>query len=725
MKKNYIDIINVISLRGPNIWTYRPVLEAWVDIGDLEDSPSNTIPGFYERLSAWLPGLVEHRCSIGERGGFLQRLREGTWPGHILEHVMIELQTMAGMPIGFGRARETGQRGVYKVVVSSHHEQISRHALHAARDLVMAAIEGKPFDVAPVVESLRKMTDIYCLGPSTACIVDAAVERGIPTTRLNDGNLVQLGYGMRQHRIWTAETDSTRAIAESIACDKDLAKSLLRACGVPVPEGYPAASPEQAWELALEIGLPVVVKPSDGNRGRGVSTNLTTREAVEAAWGVASMKGSSVLVEHFVTGDEHRLLVVGGKLVAAARGQAAVITGDGISTVAQLIDNQLNTDPLRGDTEDFPLDIVRLEEAPAAVLELRRQGYEAASVPPKGKQLTVLRHGNVAFDVTDQVHPRVAELATLAARVVGLDVAGIDMVAEDISRPLEEQNGALVEINAGPGLVMHLKPSNAPPRPVGRAIVDNLFAAHESGRIPLVGICGSHGRTLAARLVARMLHLQGTRTGLACGDGLYLNERRIAGGDCAHWKGARRVLVNRAVQAAVLENGARTILAEGLAYDRCQVGVVTNIDPADRVPDFYVEQPEQIVNVIRTQVDLVLPDGVAVLNAADARVAELAPLCDGEVMFFAATPDAPPLGGHLERQGRAVLVRDGRVVLATGAEEAPLFGLATLPAAVGTTALESVLAAIGAAWALGLPAELIRAGIETCGNIGTPAAVAA
>ncbi|QDZ27825.1 cyanophycin synthetase [Noviherbaspirillum sp. UKPF54] len=718
MNKRYIDIINVISLRGPNIWTYRPVLEAWVDIGDLEDAPSNTIPGFYERLNAWLPGLIEHRCGIGERGGFLLRLKEGTWPGHILEHVTIELQNLAGMQTGFGKARQTSKRGVYKVAVRSRNEQVSRTALFAARDLVMAAIDDQPFDVAAVVEKLRDMVDSLCLGPSTACIVDAAADRRIPSMRLNDGNLVQLGYGSRQRRIWTAETDKTPAIAESISSDKDLTKRLLSSCGVPVPEGRAVDGPDDAWEAANDIGLPVVVKPSDGNHGRGVSTNLTTREDIEAAYKLAIDEGSEVLVERFVPGDEHRLLVVGGRVVAAAKGETAWVTGDGASTVAQLIDSQINTDPRRGLTEEFPLNLVLLEEDPAVRLELTRQGYSPESVPEQGKQVLIQRNGNVAFDITERIHPRVAAVAALAARVVGLDIAGVDLVAEDIGRPLDEQRGAIVEVNAGPGLLMHLKPASGEPRPVGRAIVDHLFGDQESGRIPVVGVAGSHGTTLVARLVGRLLHLHGKYVGVACGDGLYVNERRIEKGDCANWQSGNRILMNRAVEAGVFENGCRAILAEGLAYDRCVVGVVTGIDPDALLPDFYIDDAEKLVNVIRTQVDVVLPDGVAVLNAGDERVAELASLCDGDVLFFGQHPDLPRLQAHRQQDGRAVYLRDGQLIMAVGTEESALCRMADIPMAAGDAErhLEAILAAVGAAWALGLPADLIRTGLETFDN---------
>ncbi|TAL52981.1 cyanophycin synthetase [Pandoraea sp.] len=714
MPKKDIDILDVKSLRGPNIWTYRPVLEAWVDIGELEDFPSNTIPGFYERLSTWLPTLIEHRCSIGERGGFLQRLREGTWPGHILEHVTLELQNLAGMPGGFGKARETSTRGVYKVIVRAWHEEVTRAALYAARDLVMAAIEDRSYDVDAAVTRLRDMTDSLCLGPSTACIVDAADDRDIPAIRLNEGNLVQLGYGARQRRIWTAETDRTSAIAESISRDKDLTKRLLSACGVPVPEGRLVESAEDAWDAAEDIGVPVVVKPCDANHGRGVFTNLRTRAEIEAAFAVAEEEGSGVLVERFVPGNEHRLLVVGRRVVAAARGEPVSVIGDGRSTIRELIEQQINTDPRRGSLEDSPLNPVRLDSA--ARLEIARQGFEGDSVPPAGQSVLIQRNGNVAIDVTEQVHPSVAAHVALAARVVGLDIAGVDLVAEDISQPLEGQRGAIVEVNAGPGLLMHLKPAEGKPRPVGQAIIQHLFPPGDSGRIPVVGITGTRGKTLVARLVARLLQLNGQRVGLACSDGLFLGRRQIQQGNAAHWQGARKVLLNRAVEAAVCENGSRSILGEGLAYDRCQVGVITNLDPDAPLPEYSIHEPEQMANVLRTQVDVVLPDGVAVLNADDARVAEMASLCDGEVIFFSLVPASPTLAAHRAIGGRCVFARDGYLIMARGQDEMPLVELASVPVArPGQPRLqvENVLAAVGAAWALDVPAGLLRTGIET------------
>lgn len=724
MKTKNIEFLRVTYLAGPNIWTYRPALEAWVDIGAFEEFPSNTLPGFVDRLIAWLPGLAVHRCGIGEPGGFVLRLRDGTWMGHILEHVTLELQNLVGMRTGFGKARGTSQHALYKVVVRSRDEKTSRACLNTARALLLAAVEDQPFDLAAQLNPLRELAESQLLGPSTACIVDGATERRIPSIRLSDGNLVQLGHGARSHRIWTAETDRTSAIAEGICSDKDLTKSLLSACGIPVPEGRPVDSPEDAWEAAQDIGLPVVVKPADANHGRGVYVDLSTEEDVKTSYTRALRHSNHIIVEAFIRGNEHRLLVVGNKVVAAARGESAWVTGDGSATIAMLIEQQINSDPRRGTDEDSPLNIVTLEDDSANAYDLARRGFTLDSVPAAGQQVLIQRNGNVAFDVTDKVHPCVAAMATLAARVVGLDIAGIDLVAEDISQPLRtqpgaatgNQRGAIVEINAGPGLLMHLKPAVGEPQPVGRAIVDHLFGENENGRIPIVGVTGSKGKTTVSRLVGRMLKLTGKHVGLACGDGLFFDRRLTKVGHCGNWESAHRVLLTRSVEAAVFENGRRTILSEGLAYDRCSVGVVTNIDADDLDAEFHIDSSEQLLNIFRTQVDLVLDDGAAVLNATNARTVELASLCDGEIIYFSHDPDAPVLGEHLFNGGRAVLQRDGRIVLAVGAESTILTELSLVPMVANAAPVfqtENVLAAVAAAWALGISQQLIRAVIET------------
>jgi len=714
MSKRDIEFLKIVSLRGPNMWTYRPVLEAWINIHGLEDANSSTIPGFYERLSAWLPSLEDHRCSYGERGGFLRRVKEGTWPGHILEHVTLELQNLAGLPGGFGKARGTNHRGIYKVVIRAWQEDVTRAALHAARDLILAAMEDRPFDVTATIEHLTDMADSLCLGPSTACIVDAATERGIPTIRLlPGGNLVQIGYGASMRRIWTAETDRTSAIAETISRDKDLTKTLLSSCGVPVPEGREVDSPEDAWEAALDIGLPVCVKPIDGNHGRGVFIDVKTKEEVEMAYSVAVNEGSGVLVERSIPGTEHRLLIVGGKLAAATRGDVVYVEGDGKSTVKELIGSQINSDPRRGPTELHPLSEILIDSI--VTMELARQGFTAESIPPAGKKILIQRTDSHAFDVTDDVHPDNAALAALAARIIGLDIAGIDLVVENISSPLFEQHGAIVEVNAGPGLLMHLKPAVGQPRPVGRAIVDYLFPESETGRIPIVGISGSRGKTSVARCLGHLVRLSGKFVGLASTDGLFLNRRHVQKTDAANWTAARRLLLNRSVETAILENGIRAILGEGLAYDRCQVGVVTNLDPEEKYPDFSIEDTDDLYKVLRTQVDVVLKTGTSVLNAADPKLVEMANLSDGEVIFFARDAESPVIIEHCARGGRAAVVKQGEIILVAGNVETRLARLTEIPSVqLGNEPfrIDNVLAALAAGWALKMPLGLLIAGIK-------------
>lgn len=712
-KKNDIQFLRTSYLRGPNIWTYRPVIEAWLDIGELEDYPSNLLPGFTERLTAWLPGLVEHHCGVGYRGGFLERLRDGTWAGHILEHVVLEIQNLAGMKTGFGKTRSTGEHGIYKMAFRTRDETVGRAALDVAHRLLMAAINDEPFDLAASVARLTDMVDRHCLGPSTAHIVDAATDRRIPSIRLTDGNLVQLGYGAAQRRIWTAETDRTSAIAEGIASDKDMTKNLLASCGVPVPEGAIARSPDEAWEEAQDIGLPVVVKPVDANHGRGVSLNLMTELEVKAAYTIASNEGDSrsVLVERYITGNEHRLLVVGRKVVAAARGESVWVTGDGRRNVAELCDSQINIDPRRGESEEFPLSPVKPRESEENQLQLQRQGLTPDSVPQEGQKVLIQLNGNVADDVTDLVHPDVAHAAALAARIVGLDIAGIDLVCEDVSRPLEEQRGAIIEVNASPGLLAHMKPASGTPRNVGKDIVDHLFAQEESGRIPVVGVTGSKGCSLITRLIGCLVNIAGKEVGVANGEGLYLNARAISNRDSTGVEAAQRILINRNVQTAVFESNARSILQDGLPYDRCTVGVVTDMDGIEDVAEFHIRDDDAMRNVIRSQVDVILPSGVAVLNAANERVAELAELSDGGVIYYAMDEHTPAMAAHRAAGKQVVFARDGRIVLAEGETETTLVALSTMkPSTVKYP--ENVLAAVAAAWALGVSSDLICGGLR-------------
>jgi cyanophycin synthetase len=691
-------------LGGPNCWTYRSAMEVWLDLGTLEQHPSNAIPGFTDRLLTLLPGLEAHKCGVGEHGGFIERLRDGTWMGHVLEHCVIELLNLAGMPTGFGQTRSTSKPGVYRMVFRARNRATGESALQHGHALLQAVLDEQAFDVPAAVAAVREVVENSWLGPSTAAIVAAATARGIPHLRLNDGNLVQLGQGAKQHRIWTAETDRTGAIAEAIARDKDLTKQLLKAVGVPVPEGQVVAGPAEAWEAAQDIGLPVVVKPGDGNHGRGVTLDLSEREHIEAAWAVADRHGSEVLVESYIPGLEHRLLVVAGKVVAAARGETAWITGDGVHSVQALVDQQINSDPRRGSTEDHPLTRLGLEDA-GIVSDLVRQGLTADAVPEAGRRVLIQRNGNVSIDCTDEVHPEVAYQVGLAARTLGLDIAGVDLVAEDIARPLHEQGAAVVEVNAGPGLLMHLKPAEGQPRPVGEAIVNALFDPQVpgAGRIPLVGIAGTRRTALVARATAFLLGLAGGPVGLACSEGIWIGSRRSEAAGRDYWEQCQRMLMNRDIQGLVVETTPALILDRGLPYDRCLVGVVTDLDGWEGLVAHDIHGEQDMPRVLRTQVDVVLEAGACVLPADDAAVAELARFCDGDCVWFGsgAIPEGAPGSRIVRWAGDAVsLVLDGSVVAEAR------------PTSLSDEDALALCAAGAVAWATGLAPDLIAAGLE-------------
>lgn len=654
-----IQLLRTTYLRGPSVWTYRPVLEVWLDLGELEDYPSNKIDGFTERLTAWLPGLVEHHCGVGHRGGFIERLQEGTWCGHVMEHTIIELLNMAGMPAEFGQTRSVSQRGVYRMVFRCPEESVAHVALNQGHALIMAAINNQPFDVQAAVEAIKAEIENRYLGPSTASIVNAAAVRRIPFIRLNDGNLVQLGYGAAQRRVWSTETDKTSAIGFGIAEDKDLSKQLLKACGVPVPEWELVKSADDAWEEADYMGLPVTVKPYNSNKGEGVSVNLNSEAEVRAAYDEARKLTRYVMVERFVPGHVHRLLVVGGKVVAASRGE-----------------------------------------------------YPNGQHDPRAKVVTV--------DCTDDVHPEVAYMAALSAKVVGLDIAGVDLVCQDISKPLEAQGGAILEVNGGPGLLMHLKPSVGVARPVGQAIVEHLFPSEDgdseglAARIPVVGIAGTRHNAFIARLVGWLLQLSGKRTGVASSEGTFLEGRLTQKGDNTNWHAAHRLLVNHLAEAAVIQTSARSILEEGLAYDRCQVGVVTDMDGYEALANHDIHEAEQMTRVLRTQIDVVLTRGAGVLNADDAQTADLARLCDGQVLFYSLDASNATVAAHREAGGRAVLLKGEEVVLVQDSTERVLGTLTALRPVNGFEPDHAaLLAAVATAWALDITPELIAAGIKT------------
>ena len=711
-----LDIREIHVLRGPNIWANYPVLEAWVDLGELREASSEEIPGFNDRLKSWLPGMIEHRCSVGERGGFFQRLDRGTYPAHILEHVTLELQTQAGHPLGYGKARGTCVDGLYKVIVRYLDESVAEACLRSARELLLAAYRGEAFDVAGEIEKLKDVVDSNALGPSTKSMVDAAKSRGIPWRRLQEGrSLIQFGHGVKQRRIWTAETDRTGAIAEYIAQDKDLTRAMLKQAGVPVPEGRAVTDVDDAWEAANDVGLPAVVKPRDANHGRGVFIGVGTREQLDEIYPHAAKYGDGVIVEKYIPGVDHRLLVVGCHVVAANRGEPAIIVGDGKQTVHQLIEFQINSDPRRGAHDNCPwAKIDTIDWDPTMMADLQSQGHGIETIPRKGERVLISRFANPSVDVTDEVHHSVREHVVVAAKVAGLDICGVDLVCRDISKPLEEQDGAIVELNASPGLHIHLQPAVGTPRPVGEAIVDMMFPAGEDGRIPVVGVSGTRGKTTTIRLIAHLLKTLGKVVSVSSSDGLQVGRRHLKTAKGDSLAGAQGVLLHPWTEIAVCEASAENILLEGMGFDRCHVGVVLNVE-SDDLGIAYVDTLEQMADVNRCVVDVILPEGTGVLNADDDLVVAMQEQCKGSVMLFSRSEQNPHVVAHRGKGGRAAFLRDGSIFLAEGGTERKLCALTEVSMPLEghfDFHIENVLAAACAARAIGVSDAGIASGLH-------------
>lgn len=698
------------ALRGPNLWSDATVLEAIV----LPETELAT-PAMLGRLRGTL---------TKEMADLTQAIWDSSeaCESHHGEAVLIAelaaaLQRCAGSEIAKPTVHELAP-GRFRIVVQYEEEEVGRKALDFALALLTAARGGDAVDIAQASKELRSLNQSVRLGPSTGAIVHAALARGIPARRLTEGSLVMLGHGSRQRRIWAAETDRTSAIAESIAQDKELTKSLLRAVGVPVPEGRPVASAEAAWAAAQEIGLPVVVKPRKGNQGRGVSVRLATREAVMAAFDIAAAQDSEVMVERQVEGRDFRLLVIGGRLIAAARRECPTVVGDGKHTIAELVDIA-NLDPRRGEDHATSLSKLRLDAIGREMLA--EQGLAVDTVPGEGQVVVLRRNANLstggsAVDVTDEVHPLVAERAIDAAAMVGLDVAGIDVLTSRIDQPLDVTRGAIVEVNAAPGLRMHIEPSQGTPRPVGEAMINSIFPAGENGRIPIVAVTGTNGKTTTVRCVAHLLAQSGRRVGVTCTDGIYVENRRIDTGDCSGPKSARALLGNPRVDAAVLETARGGILREGLGFDWCDVAVVTNVAEGDHLGLGGITTLEDLARVKALPVRRVSAQGTAVLNADDPLVVDMAKLCRGSVIFFSRNPDSSVLREHRAKGGKAVTVRDGAIVIAIGRDERRVARVADLPLTHGGRIgfqVDNLLAAVAAGHALGISLETLRNGVET------------
>ncbi|MBH9551450.1 cyanophycin synthetase [Inhella gelatinilytica] len=708
-----MEVSRVRALRGPNIWSRHLAIEAVV-VCSAAESDLRQLPGFEARLRALFPG-------VGSLHGPKQ---ETISLAHVIEQTALALQAQAGCPVTYSHTHRTPTEGHYLVVVEYSEEDVGRLAFDETVKLVQAALDGRSdWDHVAVTKQLRELDEDVRLGPSTGSIVNAAVARGVPYRRLTQGSLVQFGWGHKQRRIWAAEVDATSAVSESIAQDKDLSKRLLQSAGVPVPHGRPVDDLEDGWAAAQEVGLPVVVKPQDGNQGKGVTVNVSTREGFDAAYKAAEEIGD-VMVEKFLPGADYRLLVVGNQLVAAARRDPPQVSGDGVHTVRQLVD-EVNKDPRRGDGHATSLTKIRLDDI--AITRLAMQGLTPDSVPEKGQRVILRNNANLstggsATDVTDDVHPEVAARAIAAAQIVGLHVCGVDVVAETVMRPLEEVNGGIVEVNAAPGLRMHLSPSYGKGRNVGKAVIQSIYGAdkNEDGRIPVVAVTGTNGKTTTARLITHLFATSGLKTGMTNTDGVYVDGRQIDSGDCSGPKSARNVLMHPDVEAAVFECARGGILREGLGFDRCQVAVVTNIGAGDHLGLNYLETVEDIARLKSVIVQNVAPSGYAVLNATDPLAVGMAAQCPGQIIYFGADRHQPLMATHRAQGKRCVFVDEGAVVASDGAWRETI-ALRDIPITRGGLLgfqVENVMAAVAAAWGAGLAWDAIRRGLASFNSDG-------
>jgi len=708
-----MEVIRIRALRGPNLWSHHTAIEAIVSCTPEEEN-IDLLPGFEVRLRARFAGIAALQ-PIGHN--------DAVPLAHVLEMTALGLQAEAGCPVTFSRTTQTLEKGIYQMVVEYTEEEVGRLAVELAEQLIKSALDDTPFDLADALHRLRDLDEDERLGPSTGAIVHAAMVRNIPFKRMTKGSMVMFGWGSRQRRIQAAEMDSTGAIAETIAQDKELTKKLLDAAGVPVPHGRSVEDEDDAWKAAVEIGapaVPVVVKPKDGNQGKGVTVNVTTRDQIGKAFTTAREFRDDILVERFLPGHDFRLLVIGNKLIAAARRDPPHVVGDGVHSVRQLVET-VNADPRRGSGHATSLTKIRFDDI--ALERLSLQGLNADSVPPLGQRVILRNNANLstggsATDVTDDVHPEVAARAVEAAQMIGLDICGVDVVCDSVLHPIEAQGGGVVEVNAAPGLRMHLSPSYGKGRPVGEAIISAMFPEGDDGRIPVVAVTGTNGKTTTVRLTAHLMAASGLRVGMTNTDGVYINGRRTDSGDCSGPRSARNVLQHPDVDAAVFETARGGVLREGLAFDRCKVAVVTNIGAGDHLGLNYITTVEDLAVLKRVIVQNVDKNGIAVLNAIDPIVAAMAATCRGKVTFFGADREHPVIATHIAQGRRTVYVDDGCLVAVEGKTEERI-ALLDIPitknGAIGFQ-VENVMASVAAAWGAGVDWASIRKGLATFDN---------
>ncbi len=714
-----MKILKINAMRGPNYWSVRRenLIVMVLDLEAMEDYPTNKIPGFTDRLKEKFPSMYSHRCSEGCEGGFFMRVVEGTWMGHVVEHIALEIQTLAGMDTGFGRTRGYGEKGVYHVVFSYIEEDAGRYAAKAAVRICEALIAAQDYDLDEDIQKMRELREAQRLGPSTGSIVEEAESRGIPWIRLNQYSLCQLGYGANQKRIQATVTSETSSIGVELACDKEDTKYLLEQAQVEVPRGTIITTESKLEEACKYVGYPLVIKPIDGNHGRGITVDINTYEHALEAFHAAGEISRRVIVEKFVTGEDYRLLVINNKLVAAAKRTPAHVIGDGKSTIEELV-RIVNRDPRRGYGHEKELTEITINDLTKTIIA--DAGYSVNSVLAAGEKLILkdtanLSTGGTAEDVTDIVHPANVSMAERISKIIDLDICGIDIMTSDISQPLSDTGGAVLEVNAGPGFRMHLAPTKGLPRNVAAPVVDKLFPGGTTGRIPIVAITGTNGKTTTSRLIAHIAKMNGHRVGYTTSDGVYIQNRLLMKGDCTGPASSEFVLKDPTVNFAVLECARGGMLRAGLGFKNCDVAIVTNI-ASDHLGLKGIHTIEQLAKVKAVVPETVLPNGYAILNADDDLVYEMRRNLECKIALFSMDEHNPRIQALQRKGGITAVFENGYVTLCKGAWKMRIMKAEHIPLTHGgkaTFMIQNILPAVITANVQGISIEDTKAALET------------
>jgi cyanophycin synthetase len=714
-----MKILKIQALRGPNIWsiTRKKLIQMRLDLEDLEEKPTNKIPGFRERIEALIPSMIDHRCSEGCKGGFFQRVDRGTWMGHVIEHIALEIQTLAGMDVGFGRTRETKTPGVYNVVFNYNEEKVGLYAAEAGVRIAEALIEGVPYNLQADIQMMREIRENVRLGPSTGSIVDEAVARDIPWIRMGTNSLIQLGYGINQMRFQATITCKTSNIAVDIACDKEQTKRLLDASSIPVAKGSICVDEEDLEDTIKKIGYPIVIKPLDGNHGKGASINVINWEDALDGLAYAKKYSRRVIVEKFITGFDFRVLVINNQIIAAAQRVPAHIVGDGKNSITWLID-EINKDPRRGYGHENVLTEITVDRDTEELLE--KMNYSLETIPTLGeivylKSTANLSTGGTSIDVTDMMHPENIFMAERISRVIGLDICGVDIMAPNLTEPLKENGGVILEVNAAPGFRMHLAPSEGLPRNVAAPVIDMLYPPGKPSRIPIIAITGTNGKTTTTRLIAHIVKNNGFRVGFTTSDGIYIQNHMMEKGDTTGPMSAEYILKDPNVEFAVLETARGGILRSGLGFSRCDIGVITNIQE-DHLGISDIHDLKDLSRVKSVVVDSVKKDGWAVLNGEDENCLEIAESLRCNVALFSMDENAPAIVEHCKKGGIACVYENGFITIKKGEWKFRVERATHIPLTMNGKAkfmIANVLAATLAASLYGFKTEDIKLSLTT------------